>query len=341
MERIRLGIVGVGHLGRFHVKVAREIDCIEVVGIYDIDPKRLEEISREFSVIAFEDMDSLLELCDAVSIVVPTHSHFSVAREAIGRGIHVFIEKPLTSTVEEGKLLVEMAREKGIKLQVGHIERFNPAFLSLKGIKLSPMFVEAHRLARFHPRGLDVSVILDLMIHDIDIVLTLIPYPLCSLHACGVPVISASEDIANVRMEFENGAVANLTASRISAKDMRKMRLFQKDQYISIDFLEKKSEIFSLEGVDALREEGFSVTSLGEIGISPLKRTIYMVHPPRVEINSLKMELGEFARSILLDLEEVVSGEQALYSLEVAHRILREIKRPDSYLREGDLTSKG
>jgi len=328
MKKVRLGIIGVGHLGRFHVRVCKNIPSLEVVGIYDIDQQRAEKISAEFGVRAFSRLPSLLKECDAVSIVVPTESHFEVAMEAICRGLHVFIEKPLTSTVDEGKRLVQEARKKDLKLQVGHIERFNPAFLSLKGIKLTPMFVEAHRLSQFHPRGIDVSVILDLMIHDIDIILKLIPSPIRSLHACGVGVVSSSDDIANVRIEFENGAVANLTASRISAKDMRKMRLFQRDQYISIDFLKKKSEIFSLRDAQRLEKNGFSVLPLGEIGVPPCEKKLYMVHPPEMEVNSLQMELAEFARAILQDETEVVPGEEGLYSLEIAHRILKTIRRP-------------
>ncbi len=331
MKKVRLGIIGVGHLGRFHVRVCKNISSIEIAGIYDIDKERREKISAEFGVRAFSQLSSLLKECEAVSIVVPTESHFKVAMEAICQGLHVFIEKPITSTVKEGKRLVEEARKKGLKIQVGHIERFNPAFLSLKTIKLSPMFVEAHRLSQFHPRGIDVSVILDLMIHDIDIILKLICAPIRSLHACGVGVVSSSDDIANVRIEFENGAVANLTASRISAKDMRKMRLFQRDQYISIDFLKKKSEIFSLKDATGLQEEGFCVLPLGEIGVPPCERRLYMVHPPEMEVNSLQLELTEFAASILYDKPEAVPGEEALYSLRIAQRILDTIRRPEGY----------
>ncbi len=329
MKKLRLGIIGVGHLGRFHVRVCQKIESIEIRGIYDKDPERGENISREFGVKRFPHLSSLLEECEGVSIVVPTESHFEVAMEAIFRGIHVFIEKPLASKVEDGKRLVQEARKRGLKIQVGHIERFNPAFLSLKGINLSPMFVEAHRLSQFNPRGIDVSVILDLMIHDIDITLKLIPSPIKALYACGVGVVSSNDDIANVRIEFENGAVANLTASRISAKDMRKMRLFQRDQYISIDFLKKKSEIFSLKDRELLEKRGFSVFPVGEIGLPPDEKKLYMVYPPEMEVNSLQLELAEFASSVLYDRPEVVPGEEGLYSLEIAHQILSIIRRPD------------
>ncbi len=244
MKKIKFGVIGVGHLGKYHLKVAREIPYFEIVGINDKDIGRMKEISIKYNVPAFTDMEELLDRCDAVSIVVPTKSHFEIGMRALDMGCHVFIEKPITETIDQGRELVSFADSKKLKLQVGHIERFNPAYLSLQHLQLSPMFIEAHRLSKFNPRGTDVSVILDIMIHDLDIVLNLIDSPINFVHACGVGVVSPSEDIANVRIEFENSAVANLTASRISAKHMRKMRLFQKDQYISIDFFEQKKAKF-------------------------------------------------------------------------------------------------
>ena len=211
---------------------------------------------------------------------------------------------------------------------MGHIERFNPAFLSLKDLELSPLFIEGHRLSRFNLRGTDVSVILDLMIHDLDIVLILVNSPISFVHACGVSVVSPSEDIANVRIEFKNGAVANLTASRISAKHMRKMRLFQKDQYISIDFLDKKSEVLSLKVISYLEHKGYETIYLGQIGDSPTTKNIYLISPPKIEVNSLKLELEEFGKAIIFDKEVPVSGEEALSALEFAHKIIQLMKRP-------------
>jgi len=328
MEKIKLGIIGVGHLGHFHLKVAKEIPYFDIVGINDINLKRMEEVSKRYKVPGFKDVDELLEKCEAISIVVPTKSHYEIGLKALNKGCHVFIEKPITETVEQGKKLVSLAKDKGLKLQVGHIERFNPAFLSLQHLELSPMFIEAHRLSEFNPRGTDVSVILDIMIHDLDIVLKLVDSPINFLHACGVGVVSPSEDIANVRIEFESGAVANLTASRISAKHMRKMRLFQKDQYISIDFLNKKSEILSLKKVDYLKDKGYNIISVGAIGEGKNKKDIFFVSPPRIEVNSLKLELEEFARSIIFDNAVKVTGEEGLRALELAQKIIELMKKP-------------
>ncbi len=328
MKKIKLGIIGVGHLGRYHVQVAKDISQIDLVGIHDINRERLKEISQCYNVTPYYDVEELLNLCDAVSIVVPTHAHFEIATAALNQHCHVFIEKPITERVEQGEKLIALAKQKNLKLQIGHIERFNPAFLCLRHIKLSPMFIEAHRLSKFNPRGTDVSVILDLMIHDIDIVLKLVDSPINFVHACGVGVVSPSEDIANVRIEFKNGAVANLTASRISAKHMRKMRLFQRDQYISIDFLNKKSEIISLKDNSYLRQFGFNPIFLGEIGENDQKKEVYLIKPPLVEVNSLKLELQEFATSIIEDKDVPVSGEEALAALRLAYKIIKLMKKP-------------
>ncbi len=329
MKKIKLGIIGVGHLGRYHIEVAKEISYIELVGIHDKHFDRMEYMAEKYKVKSFERLDELIFMCDAVSVVVPTESHWEVSSYALEKGCHVFVEKPITATIEQGEKLIELAKKRQKKIQVGHIERFNPAFLSLKDIELSPLFIEGHRLSEFNPRGTDVSVILDLMIHDLDIILKLINSPINFVHACGVSVVSPSEDIANVRIEFKNGAVANLTASRISAKHLRKMRLFQKDQYISIDFLEKKSEILSLKDVSGLKDRGYNTQYLGEIGDYPRKRDVYFISPPKLEINSLRLELEEFAKSIINDTEVPVSGEEGLDALRLAHKIIQLMKKPD------------
>lgn len=329
MDKIKLGIIGVGHLGRYHVQVAKDIPYIDLVGIHDLNKERLLNIASEFNVKPFFKLEDLLDISDAVCVVVPTNKHFDVAKKAIDYNCHLFIEKPITETVQQGEELISLIKEKRLKLQVGHIERFNPAFLSLRHINLSPVFIEAHRLSEFNPRGTDVSVILDLMIHDLDIVLKLIDSPINFVHACGVAVVSQSEDIANVRIEFENGAVANLTASRISAKHMRKMRLFQKDQYISIDFLNKKSEIISLKDVSHLKEFGYNPIFLGNIGEKDREKDLFLIEPPKVEVNSLKLELMEFADSILKDKPVAVTGEEALRALKLAYEIISLMKKPE------------
>ncbi|MEP6685085.1 MAG: Gfo/Idh/MocA family oxidoreductase, partial [Parafilimonas sp.] len=244
---LKVGIFGAGHLGKFHLNNWKEIDDVEVVGFYDPDEKTANEVEKKFELKRFISIDKLIEKCDAIDIIAPTNFHFDLCQAAIKKGKHVFVEKPMADTLEQGKQIVQMVKEAGVKLQVGHVERFNPAFLALKNISLNPMFIEVHRLAQFNPRGTEVSVILDLMIHDIDIVLKIVKSDVKNISASGVAVMTDTPDIANVRIEFNNGCVANLTSSRISMKKMRKMRLFQKDAYIGIDFLEKKTEIIKLK----------------------------------------------------------------------------------------------
>ncbi|HRI20299.1 MAG TPA: Gfo/Idh/MocA family oxidoreductase, partial [Panacibacter sp.] len=232
---LKVGMFGVGHLGKFHLNNWKEIEGVELVGFFDPDDTNANEVTEKYGLKRFEDINSLLDKIDAADIVAPTNHHFNLCESAIRKGRHVFVEKPLANTIEEGKQIVKMAREAGLKVQVGHVERFNPAYLAVKDLDLNPMFIEVHRLAQFNPRGTEVSVILDLMIHDIDIILSLVQSDVRNIYASGVAVMTDTPDIANVRMEFDNGAVANLTSSRISMKRMRKMRLFQKDAYIGID----------------------------------------------------------------------------------------------------------
>jgi len=327
MSTLKLGIVGVGHLGAIHAKLASEIENIELVGVFDLDQSRCQEVARCYGCRAYASLDSLLQAVEAVSIVVPTEAHFQTAAQALEAGCHAFIEKPITAQVHEGKRLVDLAAERGRILQIGHIERFNPAYLALAGIELSPMFIESHRLSTFNPRGTDVSVILDLMIHDIDIILSLIPATVRSIHACGVNVVSEAEDIANVRLSFDNGAVANLTASRISAKDMRKMRLFQKNTYLSIDFLAKKSEIISLtEGQQPDLPQ--DACNLGTIGTGDKERSVVLRSPTAPEVNPLQLELQAFAEAAVTGTEPIVTGQDGLRALEIAAIILDQIARP-------------
>ncbi len=238
---IKIGVLGTGHLGKIHLKLIREITEYELVGFYDPNDANAMQTEREFGVKRYHDMNQLIDSVDAVDIVTNTISHYDCAVAAIKKGKHVFIEKPLANTLDEAKELISMAKDAGVHGMVGHVERFNPAFLAVKPYVFNPMFIEAHRLAQFNPRGTDVPVVLDLMIHDIDIILNLVKSTVKHISSSGVSVISSTPDIANARIEFENGCVANITASRISLKQMRKMRLFQKDGYISIDFLDKKT----------------------------------------------------------------------------------------------------
>ena len=323
MNQIPFGVVGVGHLGAHHARLAAQIPSLKLLGVFDQDPQRCREIAAECACQACPSLDHLLQQVQAVSIVVPTEQHFTVAEQALQQGCHLFVEKPITSSTEQARALVQHSQAQGIVLQVGHIERFNPAFLALQDYQLAPMFIEAHRLSQFNPRGTDVSVVLDLMIHDIDIVLSLIPFPVQAIHACGVGVVSGSEDIANARLEFAHGAVANLTASRISAKDMRKMRMFQKSAYLSMDFLHHKTEILHLQ--DAALADNLASTCIGHIGTGPKAQSVLLHTPEKATVNALHLELESFAQAILGDSPPPVTGMQGLRALEVAETIMAQM----------------
>ncbi|MBT8218650.1 MAG: Gfo/Idh/MocA family oxidoreductase [Bacteroidia bacterium] len=316
---IKLGIVGAGHLGKIHVKCARQVDEIELIGFFDSDPEQAKNVSQEFDLKSFETLEELLKEVDAVDIVTPTLLHYEIAKQALQSGKHVFVEKPITHTVEEAKKLVELADANRLKLQVGHVERFNPAYLSLKEIDLNPKFIESHRLAIFNPRGTDVSVILDLMIHDLDIILSMVDAPIKNIHASGVAVVSDTPDISNARIEFENGCVANLTASRMSMKQMRKMRIFRKDAYISVDFLDKETQIIQMHD----DPKGHNIALELDTPVGP--KYVSMSMPEISEINAIREELFSFANSIEKDLPTVVSGEDGYRALKLAHDIIDAI----------------
>ena len=324
MEKIKVGVIGVGHLGKFHTKLYNEIDSCELIGIYDPDSSRATDVAAELSVRSFPSMEQLLKFCDVVSIAATTSAHYSIAKECLKAGKHIFIEKPITATIEQAEEIVKLAQEKKLILQVGHVERFNPALLSLDHFELKPMFVQSDRLAQFNPRGTDVAVVLDLRIHDIDIILSLIKSEVKKVEASGVAVVSDTLDIANARIEFENGAVANVTASRISQKKMRKMRIFQKDSYISIDFDLGVSEIFRLVSP----EESVNTASItfGELGVGDKKKRIIYEQPEVKAVNALKHELSLFIDSARNNSRPVVSGEDGLKALVVAQQIINKIK---------------
>ncbi len=316
---LKIGIVGVGHLGKFHLNNWLEIEGVEVVGFYDPNEETASEIIEKYNIRRFFDADAFLALCDAIDIVTPTTFHYQWCEKAIKMGRHVFVEKPFADTMDEARELVKLAKESNIKLQVGHVERFNPAFLALKEVALKPMFIEVHRLAQFNPRGTEVSVILDLMIHDIDIILSIVKSDVKRISASGVAVLTETPDIANVRIEFDNGCVANLTSSRISMKKMRKMRLFQKDAYIGIDFLNKQTEIIKLKEAADTNVFAFDIDTPGG------KKTIAMANPAVPEVNAIKKELEEFRDAILNNTQTVVSEIDGLKAMDVAHQILEKI----------------
>ncbi len=321
---MKIGLLGAGHLGKIHLKCILAAECWELAGFYDLDDKNAASATAQYGVKRYQSLPELLDNCDAVDIVTPTPSHFALAAQAIQAGKHTFIEKPVTQTIPEGKKLLQLAEKHGVKVQVGHVERFNPAFTALGGMTLNPMFIECHRLSVFQPRGTEVSVILDLMIHDLDLVLHLVKSPVKKVSASGVSVLSNTPDIANVRLEFENGCVANLTASRISMKQMRKMRLFQPDHYLSLDFLEKNAQIVRLFATDAPNlppEE-----QLMEFDTPAGKKWLQLSMPEAAPVNAIQRELETFHHAIVTNTDPVVTLQDGFEALKLAHRILKEIE---------------
>lgn len=316
---LKIGIVGVGHLGKFHLNNWLEISDVEVIGFMDPNEEIAAEVIEKYGIKRFFDADDFLSKCDAIDIVTPTNYHYDWCEKAMKNGKHVFVEKPFAHTMDEARELVKLAKESNIKLQVGHVERFNPAFLALKGLDLKPMFIEVHRLAQFNPRGTEVSVILDLMIHDIDIILSIVKSDVKKISASGVAVMTETPDIANVRIEFDNGCVANLTSSRISMNKMRKMRLFQKDAYIGIDFLNKKTEVIKLK--DDQDKNAFTF----DIETATGKKTIAVANPIVPEVNAILKELEEFKEAIENNTQTIVSEIDGLKAMDVAHQILAKI----------------
>ncbi len=318
---LKVGVFGVGHLGKFHLNNWKEIEDVKLVGFCDPSDLNANEVKKEYGLKRFKKAEELIEACDVIDIVAPTTEHFELCKMAVLKSKHVFVEKPLCNTMDEAKEIVKLAKEANIKFQVGHVERFNPALLAAKEHELNPMFIEVHRLSQFNPRGTDVSVILDLMIHDIDIILSLVKSNVKNVFANGVNVLSDTPDIANVRMEFDNGCVANLTSSRISMKKMRKMRLFQKDAYVGIDFLDKKTEIIKYKSPEDKNVFTFDIdTNHG-------KKTIAIAAPAVQENNAIKMELQSFVNAINNNKSTVVSEVDGFRAMEVAHLILDKINR--------------
>lgn len=323
MNEIKVGIVGCGHLGKLHLKNIKEIESennkIKLTGIFDVDSRTIEELSIKNDVNAYQSYSELLKHINTLFIVTPTKTHFELAKESIKQNIHTFIEKPVTESTWEAEEL-EKIKHKNTIVQVGHIERFNPAILAVEKYNISPLFIETHRLAQFNPRGTDVSVIKDLMIHDIDIILNLVKSNVKSIEANGVGVLTDTIDIANTRLNFENGCVANITASRISLKKMRKMRIFQKNAYISIDFLNNTSEVFRLS--DDTDSEIFSMP----INMNGKDFKIAYEKPSSSVSNAMKYEEELFFRSIINKTEPEVTLKSGKEAIEVANRILQIIE---------------
>lgn len=325
---LKVGVFGVGHLGKFHLNNWKQIPTVELVGFFDPNNEAAAEVEKTYGIKRFMDEAELIAAVDAIDIVTPTHLHFLVCEMAIKMGKHVFVEKPMANTIEEGKKIMHMVKEANVKLQVGHVERFNPAFTALKNETLNPLFIEVHRLAQFNPRGTEVSVILDLMIHDIDIILSIVKSDVKNILASGVAVLTDTPDIANVRIEFNNGCVANLTSSRISMKKMRKIRLFQKDAYIGIDFLEKNTEIIRLK----LPEEADAFSF--DIETHQGTKTITISNPVVEEGNAILSELSSFVQAIENDGPTVVNEIDGYLAMEVAHQILDKISKSASVVNQ-------
>ncbi len=317
---LKVGVLGAGHLGKFHLNNWKEIEGVEIKGFYDPNPKTAKDVASKYGIKAYEDPEKLIDACDVIDIAAPTNFHFELCEKAIRKGRHVFVEKPMAETTEQAAELVKLVQEAQVKFQVGHVERFNPAFLALNSKELHPMFIEVHRLAQFNPRGTEVSVIMDLMIHDIDIILSIVKSEVKYISASGVAVITETPDIANVRIEFNNGCVANLTSSRIAMKKMRKMRLFQKDAYIGIDFLEKKTEIIRLKSTEDTDAFTFDIDTVNG------KKTIAITSPKTKENNAIKAELSAFRDAILNNSSPPVSEIEGFMAMDVAQQIIKKIE---------------
>ncbi len=322
ISMLKVGVLGAGHLGKIHLRLLNESSKYNLIGFYDPDAINGKKVADEFGYTYYDNINTLIDAVDVVDIVTPTLSHFECAKKAMQRGKHVFIEKPITNTLAEAEELLVLEKENNVKGQVGHVERFNPAFSAVKNSINQPMFIETHRLAEFNPRGTDVPVVLDLMIHDIDAILSVVNSTVKNINASGVSVISQSPDIANARLEFENGCVANLTASRISLKNMRKSRFFQQDAYISVDFLTKKVEVVKMK--DAPEQPGdFDMVLQNAEGV---KKQIYFENPSIETNNAILDELETFADAINNNTTPIVTLKQGTEALKVALQIIESFK---------------
>jgi predicted dehydrogenase len=326
MNKIKVAVIGTGHLGSIHSRLWKSISNAELIGVYDTDFEKSSKIAAEIGCSTFSSIEEVLDSAEAVTIAVPTSLHYDISKKCIERGIHCFIEKPITSTSQEAKELIDLARSKNVIVQVGHVERFNPALYALSGYTINPLFIEAHRLSQFKPRATDVSVVLDLMIHDIDIMLWLVKSEIEQIDANGVAVLTETPDIANARIRFKNGAVANLTASRISAQNMRKMRIFQRNAYISIDFGKQDVEVFRiLDENEADGSNSIPAMMLGALNMGTHKRRIVYEKPNITEINAISEEHKSFVEAIMNNSNAAVTAEEAAEALRIAEIISEQI----------------
>lgn len=317
---LKVGVLGAGHLGKIHLKLLKQSNKYNLIGFYDPSEENAKKVEIEFGYKAFSTIQELIESVDVVDIVTPTLSHFDCAKQAIEKGKHVFIEKPITKTLEEAEIIIQLIKKHQVKGQVGHVERFNPAFTAVKESIENPMFIEAHRLAEFNPRGTDVPVVLDLMIHDIDIVLSVVNSSVKNVSASGVSILSETPDIANARIEFENGCVANLTASRISLKNMRKTRFFQRDAYIAVDFFEKATEVVKMKDAPEVPGDYDMILQNAE----GVKKQLYFENPKIEANNAILDELETFADAIENNSTPIVTIEQGTEALRIAHMIIND-----------------
>jgi len=319
---LKIGVIGAGHLGKIHLKLIQESEYYHLTGFFDSDKERAEAYAAETGIRLFDTAEELIEASEVVDIVTPTLAHHQYACKALRLSRHIFIEKPIAATVDEAREIMQLSVEAGKKVQVGHVERFNPAFTAAQPFIKNPMFIETHRLAQFNPRGTDVSVVLDLMIHDIDIVLKSVNSAVRKISASGVSVVSDTPDIANARIEFDNGCVANLTASRLSMKNMRKTRFFQRDAYISVDFLEKEIEVIRMSTIEGDPDPLSLTIDLGE---GRGMKEIFLEKPTILPTNAIKAELESFADAIANNTDSVVTASDGLQALDVAYKIIDKL----------------
>lgn len=311
MRKVKVGVVGVGYLGQYHAEKYASMEEADLIGVVDIDKKRAHEIAKKYGTKTYTDYKDLIGKVEAVSVVVPTTLHYAVASHFLRQGIDVLLEKPMTCTLAEASRLIKLAKARNLILQVGHLERFNPAVVALRDHLENPLFIESHRLSTFKGRGIDVDVVMDLMIHDIDIILNIVKSKLKDIHAVGVPVITPNTDIANVRLEFESGCTANVTVSRISTKNMRKIRIFQPNTYLSVDYARREIVVIK------------KTTQNGMYGFPGIEEQAASFP----ESDSLAEELRAFVSSVLTRKPPVVPGEDGQRALQVALKIMKQINR--------------
>jgi hypothetical protein len=327
MSKVKVSVVGVGHLGKIHAKLWKTIENAELVGIYDVNENASKAIAKELNCRVFSSIDEVIKNSDAVTISSDTKTHFSIAKKMIENNIHSFIEKPITSNYKESQKLLEIANKNKVLVQVGHVERFNPALTALKEHNLQPLFIEVHRLSQFKTRATDVSVIHDLMIHDIDIILWLVKSKVQKIEANGVAILTETPDIANARITFENGAIANLTASRISASPMRKLRIFQKNAYFSIDLGNQQVDIFKLLNEEPDPEKYPLAFNLGSILETNNPKNIIYLKPAIMKLNAIQEEQKSFINSIKNNIQTAVTAKEAAEAVRIAEIITNKIAK--------------